>query len=376
MKRKISILVFTILLCVTVFNGFCQEINFIPLTWEIVGKVRDKLKEGDYFVSKSFSINIKNNTLTFIEGILVPGGENPDPYIIIFTREDIGKLDNIFDYPRGRETLEISYPDSQDKKDIRLRFVRNSNNKNRFELASAMVNTNNYTFRFSGAAPYLIVLTGLSVPRIELKAIPISEARNYPPQSRQGSAHPTVKGNANHGTAENRSGAICIDGQGSLNKSDVIEYIKHKNPNVSHRTIENLVETYFREAGKEGINPDIAIAQMCRTTNFLGIERLMKAHNYAGFSSTPEWPGAFYGMREGVIAHIQHLKGYTSNVRHTELKEPLFDPRWFMLDSLRGTINTLEDLSVKWAPYNSRGYYNDIIDIINGMRRFSSQMDT
>jgi len=380
MKRKITGLFFTFLLCATTFNGFCQEVNFIPLTGEIVGKVRDKLKEFDYYFSKSFSINIsvKDNTnaLDINNGTLVPGGENPSQNIIKFTtgdKGDKGKLDNIFDVPKGREVLEIYFPDIQDKKNIRLKFARN-NSKNRFELISAVIDTNNYVLRSSDEPPYLIVKSKLNVPNTELQAVPISEGNNYPSQSRQGNITSLSGGNISQVAVGNKYGVIYIDGSGSLTKSAVIEYIRHKNPNVSRRIIEDLVDAYFREAGKERINHDLAIAQMCRTTNFLRIERIiMQTHNYAGFS-TQGWSGIFYGGRkEGVIAHIQHLKGYTSNAR---LSEPLADPRWHMIDSFRGTIHTLEDLSKKWAPYNSRGYENDIKDIINEMRRFSSWLDT
>jgi len=382
MKRKITGLLFTFLFCVASFNGFCQEVNFIPLTWEIVREARNTLKEGDYYFSSSFKISLKNNAnaLDFNNGILVPGGKNSSQNIIKFTagdKGDKGKLDNVIDSIRGTEALEIFFPDIPDKKNIRLRFMRN-NGKNRFELVSAVIDTNNYAFdEPPDEPPYLMIKSGLGVPNIELQAVSISEGHNYPSQSRQGNITFSSGGNISQVAIGNKYGVIYIDGPGSLTKSAVIEYIRHKNPNVSRRIIENLVDTYFREAGKERINHDLAIAQMCRTTNFLGIERIiMQTHNYAGFTSTPEWPGRFTGgMRQGVIAHIQHLKGYTSNARRSDLMEPLADPRWNMIDSFRGTIHTLEDLSKKWAPYNSRGYENDIKDIVNEMRRFSSRLN-
>jgi len=187
MKRKITGLFFTFLLCVTAFNGFCQEMSYIPLTWEVVSNVRDKLKEGDYFVSKSFIINVHlrkdAKSLDFNNGVLVPVIEEPSP--IQFTAGDKGKLDNIFDTPRGREALEIFFPDIQDKNNIRLRFVRN-NSKNRFELAYAVIDTNNYAVCFSDEPPYLIIQTNLILPN-KSHAIPISEVDNHPSQVRHGS---------------------------------------------------------------------------------------------------------------------------------------------------------------------------------------------
>jgi len=75
-------------------------------------------------------------------------------------------------------------------------------------------------------------------------------------------------------------------------------------------------------------------------------------------------------MTEGVRAHIQHLKGYSSSIKSSELKEPLVDPRWNILDPFRGKIKTLDELSVKWIPNNSE-YTRKIENIINEMRRFS-----
>jgi len=337
MNMKHTGLFLTFLMCIATVNGFGQETNFVPLTWWVVSNVRNKLNELDYYLSRSFPIKIPGqdnvDKINVSGGKLVPGEKNLSPEIK-FTTDDKGKLDNIFDALQGREVLEISFQD----KGARLRFARNIN-KDRFELVSAMINANNYTLRFPGEPPYLIVQSQLEVHNTEARSVPI----------------------------------IYINGQGSLNKSTIIKYIMLKNPNISERSIENLIDAYLWEAGKEGINHDIAIAQMCRTTYFLSNRNIMQTYNYAGFTSTPEWSGRFYGMKQGVTAHIQHLKGYTSNVGWYDLKEPLADPRWNMLNDFRGTIHTLEDLSKMWAPYNAKGYETDIKNIINEMRWFSSR---
>jgi hypothetical protein len=336
----------------------------------------NKLQEVDYYLSKSFSIkinekiNVKQWDVT--DGKIELKGEDPSPNIKKFTIGDKGKLRSDLG-----TTLDIDYP-VKDNKNIIFKFVRNSG-KNRFELTSAVIDTKPYALRFSEEPPYLTVPPSKPelIPNTEALAVPLSEVPNYPSQGRQVSTVSSSLGSVNQVSAGNRYGAVYISGHGLLSKLTVIEYIKYKNPNASPWIIEEIVNVYFNEAGKEVINTDLAIAQMCRTTNFLGIERIMKTCNFAGFASTPQWPGSFYGrIREGVIAHIQHLKGYTSNVRPSDLKQPLVDPRWNMLDGFRGTIHTLEDLSRKWAPYNSRGYENDIKNIINEMRRFSSWLDT
>jgi hypothetical protein len=157
-----------------------------------------------------------------------------------------------------------------------------------------------------------------------------------------------------------------------LPKPGIINYIRQQNCDIPRSDLERLIDIYIREAAKEGINHDLAIAQMCRSTNFLKKQNIMRTHNYAGFDATPGWPSMFYGgMEQGVIAHIQHLKGYTSNVRRSELKEPLADPRWEMLDGFRGTVHTLDGLAKRWSPYNSKDYEDGIKRIIEDIRRHS-----
>jgi len=175
------------------------------------------------------------------------------------------------------------------------------------------------------------------------------------------------------GNTENQpppSNTVTIETQGSLSKSAVINYIKNVNPAVSGKDVENLIDTYFREAEKEGINHDLAIAQMLFITKSLTKKGLTDVHNYAGLNVIDKKAVRFKNMTEGVRAHIQHLKGYSSNINSSELKEPLIDPRWNILNDFRGKIKTLEELSIKWAPGNSE-YARKIENIMNEMRSFS-----
>jgi len=168
------------------------------------------------------------------------------------------------------------------------------------------------------------------------------------------------------------SRVIKIEDRGSLRKSDIVNYIVgEKNPAISRGYVEKLIDTYIQEAEKEGINPDLAIAQMCYVTNFLKNEMLIVDYNYAGLAPiSEEGRIRLNTMTQGVLAHIQHLKGYTSNVSWNQLQEPLVDPRWNMLDDIRGTIKTLDGLSKRWSPYNFMEYENKIIGIIEDLHRF------
>jgi hypothetical protein len=189
--------------------------------------------------------------------------------------------------------------------------------------------------------------------------LPVEERRIYPVSARGDTR--------NHA----RYGSIRIEGQGLLSQAAIVEYIRQRNCNISVTFLNKLVGAYIREARKENINHDLAIAQMCYATNFLMSGR-SDTFNYAGFNTaTPGWSGRFSNMEQGVIAHIQHLKGYTCNVRKSDLIEPLADPRWKVLDTMgiRGTIDTLKELSKRWFPSNPQDYETGIISIINGMYR-------
>jgi hypothetical protein len=363
MRRQITGSLFALLAFLATARGFSEELYFIPLTWDIVRNARNNLNDAEFYLSKSFSININDQNIVkseFIKGVYIVNEDKKFPQAIKFTYgETKGELDNIFDFPGGGETLEITFPDI---KDTRLKFARNTR-KNRFELISVMFKTKNYALRFPGEPPYLIIKAKSNIfSNYEIQAVPFSEGSNFH-QDRQVNALSTGI----------RYGGINITGQGSLNKPTIVSYIRHRNIYAPPKVIENIVDMYFWAAGREGINPDIPIAQMCLTTKFLSNEYILKTHNYAGFAPTPEWPFVFYGMRHGIIAHIQHLKGYASNARPSDLAEPLADPRWNMLDAVRGTVRTLEELSRKWAPANPRAYENDIKDIIYEMRLFSRQ---
>jgi hypothetical protein len=361
MRRQITGLLFAFLTCVAAVNGFGEE-YFIPLTWDIVKNERNNLTEADYYLSKSFTMNINDQNIVkteFIKGVYTVNEEIKFPKTIKFKYgETKGNLDNILDFPRGCEVLYINFL----KEKTRLKFARNIY-KNRFELISAMFDAKNYIFRFPDDPPYLIVKADLNIfSTYEIQAFPFSDGRNF---------HQDRKANAPSSGV--RYGGINIIGQGSLNKTTIISYIKHRNIYASHRVIEDIIDMYFLAAERERINPDIPIVQMCLTTKFLSNENILKTHNYAGFSSTQELPVVFYGMRQGITAHIQHLKGYASNARAADLAEPLADPRWNILDPVRGTVHTLEDLSRRWAPSNPRAYENDIKDIIYEMSLFSRQ---
>ena len=173
---------------------------------------------------------------------------------------------------------------------------------------------------------------------------------------------------------ERATNVKTIEGRGSVEKSNIVDYIRSKNSSVSARDVENLIDTYIREAQRENINYDIAIAQMCYATDYLKNRELTNAFNYADFAPVNRVAIRYSSMNEGVRAHIQHLKGYASRER----PQGLVDKRYQILadERILGTAKTLDALYERWAPSNSSGYgekINKILEELYTMGRLTSR---
>jgi TolA-binding protein len=162
-----------------------------------------------------------------------------------------------------------------------------------------------------------------------------------------------------------------IMGSGSLRLGPAARFILSKNPNEKLEDITELLRIYMEIAGREQVNYDIAIAQMCFATDYL--KQKDNNYNYAGFS--PEETGrstiSFRNREEGILAHIQHLKAYASP---TEIpRNQLVDPRYNILEKLgyRNSVETFDQLYAKWAPRNGVNYGKAITDILTELRQVS-----
>ena len=138
-----------------------------------------------------------------------------------------------------------------------------------------------------------------------------------------------------------------IQGQGLIVESSLSDFLKYNNPKVVDFSKE-LAKLYVEEAVIEGINHDIAFAQMCLETGFLNFGGLVTAemNNFCGLGATGsgqqgEW---FPDPRTGVRAHIQHLKAYSTVEKP---KQELVDPRYFYVRY--GSAPKISGLSGTWA---------------------------
>ena len=162
--------------------------------------------------------------------------------------------------------------------------------------------------------------------------------------------------------------SIKVMSQGTLTASQMITFLLSQNRQIDSTAATEFVNEYLLATSKEGVNHDLAFCQMCLETGFLKFDGMVPPdlNNYAGI-------GAFEGsqeidrylsMREGVIAHVQHLKAYATT---SPLSLPLVDKRFGNVK--RGCAPTLNQLAVRWA--EDKLYAVKIRILIEQCRRFN-----
>lgn len=150
-------------------------------------------------------------------------------------------------------------------------------------------------------------------------------------------------------TAVAPSGPELIMGGASIGESRLVEFFMMSNPCADRGKISRLAALYVEEASFEGVNPDIAFAQMCLETGFFRFGGLVSEdmNNFCGLGATgPGVPGhSFPDERTGVRAQVQHLKAYGCA---EPLRRELVDPRFDRVIP-RGKSPTIYGLSGTWA---------------------------
>jgi hypothetical protein len=137
-------------------------------------------------------------------------------------------------------------------------------------------------------------------------------------------------------------------GKGLISQAGLSAFLLTNNPGIDVSFAEELSALYLEEAADEGINHDIAFAQMCLETGFLRYGGLVtpEMNNFCGLGAINEdSPGeSFSSPQIGVRAHIQHLKAYAST---DGLNRELVDPRYFWVRY--GSAPTVDNLTGAWA---------------------------
>ena len=88
-----------------------------------------------------------------------------------------------------------------------------------------------------------------------------------------------------------------IEGKGLLSSSELSSYFLSQNPSYDKKSIQNLSALYISEAKTEGINSDVAFAQMYLETGYLRFGNLVvpEMHNYCGLGAIDkEHPGEWF----------------------------------------------------------------------------------
>ncbi|MBQ7499002.1 MAG: tetratricopeptide repeat protein [Selenomonas sp.] len=165
-----------------------------------------------------------------------------------------------------------------------------------------------------------------------------------------------------------QASSITILGQAEATQEQMVAFIKKRNPSPKLTcSVEEIVSNYYKEAGREGIRPDVALCQALKETGFFayGGDVLPSQNNYCGLGATGNKVkgAAFPTAAIGVRAHIQHLLAYTSTKRP---QEKIVDPRYELLiqsrPDLYGKIKYWTGLNGNWAVPGTT-YGEDILNL-------------
>ncbi|MDR2923915.1 MAG: glucosaminidase domain-containing protein [Treponema sp.] len=144
-----------------------------------------------------------------------------------------------------------------------------------------------------------------------------------------------------------------IMGKGMAAEEKLALFLMYNNTKIDSSFARSLAGYYIEEAAAEGVNHDVAFAQMCLETGSLHYGGLVTPdmNNFCGLGSTgapgpngPERGNIFPDPRTGVRAHIQHLKAYASK---EPLNQNLVDPRYGYVRL--GISPTIHGLAGRWA---------------------------
>ncbi len=139
--------------------------------------------------------------------------------------------------------------------------------------------------------------------------------------------------------------------QGQLSSQKLADFFIDNNPDKDYEYILTFASYYVDEGMAEGINSDLAFAQMCLETGFLRFGGLVQEdfHNYCGLGAMDaEHPGEkFENEQMGVRAHIQHLQAYATT-EDIKLNNELIDPRYNWVHKTK-LVDDLWGLAGTWA---------------------------
>jgi hypothetical protein len=165
---------------------------------------------------------------------------------------------------------------------------------------------------------------------------------------------------------------VPIMGAGKMTYEALSAFLLKHNPALGKPFTDAFAVYYVNEARTEGVNADVAFAQMCVETGFLSFHGQVTPdmNNFAGLGTTgPGVKGERFATPQiGVRAQIQHLKAYaTVEPLNGELVDPRY--RWVKY----GSAPTVAALSGKWAA--DKNYGHKIQSMLERLYSFSDAGD-
>ncbi|OQY38764.1 MAG: hypothetical protein B6229_05105 [Spirochaetaceae bacterium 4572_7] len=160
-----------------------------------------------------------------------------------------------------------------------------------------------------------------------------------------------------------------IYSKGSSSAKTLALFLYMGNESLGAEQANEFANIYREEAKAEGINWDVAFVQMCLETGFLKYGGLIHntQNNYCGLGSFDGKQGAsFSTIREGVRAHVQHLKAYSS---FDSLNKQLVDPRFGLVR--RGSATNVIELAGLWAEDTKYGH--KLISLLKRVKSLESR---
>jgi hypothetical protein len=158
-------------------------------------------------------------------------------------------------------------------------------------------------------------------------------------------------------------------GRGRIDAEKLAAFLLTVNSHADPEFVKKLSLLYIEEAALEGVDHDVAFAQMCLETGFLRYGGLVTSdmNNFCGLGALgPETPGErFPSPQIGVRAQIQHLKGYATS---DPPSQELVDPRYKFVRY--GSSPTIEGLAGTWAA--DRGYAEKVAGILQKLYAVSN----
>ncbi|MCL1959746.1 MAG: hypothetical protein FWF68_09110 [Spirochaetes bacterium] len=343
----------------------------IEVDSNLLKNIKQKEIESLFFYISADQEFLRDNTQNLYsvgsDGIYYTNTVHESRPVIIKNDDQLIFAQNI----RNWERVEVKLKSNED---IRLIFARISNT-NKYELVSAREGT-----------------TQLGLPSYEkqrplLQIMHVSGPNPNPSDIPQGENNTTINDVLGTGRLTVNDIGFIADFICSQRKPNRIPSMA-AGSGFDRSSVVEIIEFYFKEAEQEGINPDLAIAQVMHNLQYFSESKKYKdfrqAHNYGRLIIAKNirnsyWDGkSFTGRniserrRIGIRAHIQFLKRSASGALNSE-RTPIVLPTWNALKDVAGTRKTLEDISRSWGGLkyanNVRDKYKKLWDYVSARRK-------